>query len=80
MPPVSCTSDSSSSSKVDINGLLTTFGRESDYHRYAPPQSTATELSPSDEHDEWAEIEQMGPSATDLIRLVQKFPAPYDWD
>ncbi len=73
-----CTIDSSSLEAADYTGLIKAYEREPDFYKYAPPASTASDLI--DGNENWAEVEQMGPKGADLIKLIQDYPAPDEWD
>lgn len=75
-----CAKASSSMESVGDSywGMIKTYQSQYDFHRYAPPANTASDLISGD--SEWDEIEKMGPSAGDLIKLAQHLHAPDGWD
>lgn len=74
-----CRIASSSTGTVDYSDLVKAWERQSDFYKYAPPTSTASDIMEGG--DEWLEVEEMGPKGAELLKLVQDHPAPGDgWE
>jgi hypothetical protein len=85
---VGSTSDDYSVGSIDVGGILNAYKDRGpcDFYKYGGQAVAATRYAQvsfsldDDEDGEWREVEKMGPSGNDLIKLIKRFPAPRGWD